>query len=60
MAQQVKDLVLPQLWRRLQLWFGFDPWPRNYHMPRVRQKKKKKKKKKELVNADGIAIWGES
>ena len=22
----VKDLASPQLWRRLQLWLGFDPW----------------------------------
>ena len=33
MAQQVKDLVLSLL----RLWFllcrGFDPWPRNFHMP---------------------------
>ena len=33
MAQRVKDPALPQLWRRLQLWCGFDPWPGNLHMP---------------------------
>ena len=27
MAQQIKDLVLLQLWRRSQLWLRFDPWP---------------------------------
>ena len=26
-AQEVKDLGLPQLWLRLQLWLGSDPWP---------------------------------
>ena len=29
----VKDTALPQLWRRWQLWFGFFPWPGNFHMP---------------------------
>ena len=29
MAQRVKDLPL-QLWCRLKLWFGFDPWPGNF------------------------------
>ena len=42
MAQQVKDLALPQLWRRLQLRLRFDPWPWNIHMLWVRPKKKKK------------------
>ena len=23
--------VLLQLWHKLQLWLGFDPWPRNFH-----------------------------
>ena len=41
MAQWVKDLVLPQLWPRLQLQHRVDPWPRNFTMPQVRQKKKK-------------------
>ena len=42
MAQWVKDLVLLQLWCRLQLWLEFDPWPRNIHMPWVAAKKEKK------------------
>ena len=29
-AQWVKGPAL-QLWCRLQLWLGFDPWPRNFH-----------------------------
>ena len=44
MAQQVKDLLLPQLWHKLQLWHRFDPWPGNFHMPVVAKKKKKKGK----------------
>ena len=36
MAQWIKDLAL------LQLWLGFSPWPRNFHMPWVWPKKKKK------------------
>ena len=34
-VQWVKDLVLP-------LRLGLDPWPRNFHMPRVQPKKKKR------------------
>ena len=29
LAHWVKDLASPQLWFRLQLWLGSDPWPRN-------------------------------
>ena len=36
----LKDLVLPQLWFRLQLRLRFDPWPRNFHMQRVQPLKK--------------------
>ena len=39
----VKDLALSLLWFGLLLWHGFDPWPRNFHMPWERPKKKKKK-----------------
>ena len=39
LAQWLKDLVLPQLQLRLQLWLEFDPCPGN---PRVAKKKKKK------------------
>ena len=41
-AQWVKDLALPQLWRRSQMWLRFNPWPRNFHMPRVQLIKEKK------------------
>ena len=31
----LKDLALPQLWHRLQLWLGFKPWSGNFHIPQV-------------------------
>ena len=31
-VQWVKDLVFPELWHKSQLWLGFDPCPRNFHM----------------------------
>lgn len=31
----LKHLVLPQLWHRMQLWPGFSPRPRNFHMLQV-------------------------
>ena len=43
-AQQVKGSVLSMQWLRSLLWWGFDPWPRNFHVPRAWPKKKKKKK----------------
>ena len=30
--QWVKDLALPQLWQRLQLWLEFHPWLGNVHV----------------------------
>ena len=29
------DLALPQLWHGSQLWFGFNPWLGNVHVPGV-------------------------
>ena len=40
---QLRDLALPQLQKRLQLWLRFSPWPKNFHMPWVQLFKKKKK-----------------
>ena len=31
----LRDLELPQLQCRSQLWLGFSPWPGNLHMPWV-------------------------
>ena len=31
--QWVKDLVISLQHLGLLLWHGFDPWPRNFHMP---------------------------
>ena len=45
-AQWVKDPALLQLWCRSQVWLAFDPWPGNFHMPRVRPKKEKQEKNK--------------
>ena len=42
-VQWVKDPVLLQLWCRLQLRLKFNPWPGNFHIPRVRPKKRKKR-----------------
>ena len=42
-VQWVKNLVLPQLWYRLQLWLKFDPWPGNFHMPWAQPKTKNQK-----------------
>ena len=39
-SQWVKDLALSLLWLWLLLWFGFDPWPGNFHMPQMQPKKK--------------------
>ena len=56
MAQWVKDLALPQLWHRLQLQLGFNPWPREfpYAVGGVKTKKNKQTNKKqaqlELIN----------
>lgn len=43
-AQRVKDLALLELWHRLQLQHDFDPWPSNFHLPRVWAKKERGKK----------------
>ena len=37
----LEDSALPQLFLGSQLRFGFDPWPRNFHMPCTAIKKKK-------------------
>ena len=46
MAQEVKDPVLSLQWLGSLLLYGFDPWPRNFHMLQMQPKEKKKKKKK--------------
>ena len=38
-VQWVKDLSLSLQWHGLLLGDGFDPWPRNFHMPQVQPKK---------------------
>ena len=34
-AQWVKDLEMLLLWLWLQIWLRFDPWPRDFCMPKV-------------------------
>ena len=46
-VQLVKDPTLLQLWHRLQLQLGFNPWPRNFHMSRVQPKKEKRERERE-------------
>ena len=38
--QWVKDLALSLQWLWVLLWLGFDPWPREFHMPWTQPKKK--------------------
>ena len=57
-VQWLKDLALPRLWHRSELQLGFDPWPRNLHMPQVCPKKKKrgrrsKRKRKKKRKKEG-------
>ena len=48
----LKHLALLQLWLRLQLQFGFDPWPRTpYATGQAKTKKKKKIPDKRVVTA---------
>ena len=56
-AQRVKEPVLLQLWYRSQLWLGFSPWPRNFHMPPVQTKKEKKKKRYSPIIGQGRTVY---
>ena len=38
LAQRIKDPMLSLQWLGWLLWHGFNPWPRNFHTPRVRPK----------------------
>ena len=62
-AQKVKDPALLLLWHRLQLWYRFNPWPRNFQCHGCGHKKKKKKKKRERENLIHNLVvfhnWGE-
>ena len=46
LAEWVKNLTLPQLRHRSQLWLRSDPWSRNFHTLWGSQEKKKKRVKK--------------
>ena len=47
----LKDLALLQLRCRSQLWLGFNPWPRNFHMPRVQSLKNNNNKKITFIDS---------
>ena len=53
-VQRVKPWPLQRL--QLLLWHGFNPRPRNFHMPRVRPKKKKKKKAPPMAQRSNRAL----
>ena len=50
-AQWIKDLALPQLWCRSQLWLGSDPWLQKSICHRVAKKEKQKKNKAAKVSS---------
>ena len=47
MVKQIKDPVSSLQRLGSLLWLGFDPWPRNIHVPQNGQKEKGKRKRKE-------------
>ena len=51
---QCKDLVLPQLWCRSQLWFRSDPWPWNSMCHGSAKEEKKKKSQRSSLVAQGV------
>ena len=53
MAEQVNDLALSLQWLGLLLWWRFDPWPGNFHMPWVWPKKKTEKENAKVFFCGG-------
>ena len=53
-ARWVKKPVLLQLWFRLQLGLGFDPWPGNLQMPWMRGRKEGRKGGRKKLEKDTI------
>ena len=51
-SQWVKNLVLLQLWQKLQLCLRFSPWPGNFHVLWVQPKQTNKEE------TDSCIIWG--
>lgn len=62
MAHHVKDQTLSLLWRRLLLWYEFNPWPENFCMLQTLPKKKKeiitKFQSTKPWQALGNFLWG--
>ena len=42
-VQQAEDQALSLQWLKWLLWGGFDPWPRNFHVPQAQIKRKKRR-----------------
>ena len=56
MAQQIKDLALSVLWLGLELWYRFNPLPRNFHMLQA-QPTTPHQRKKERISFFPAYIW---
>ena len=56
-AQQVKDPLLSLGWFRSLLWYGFNPWPRNFHMPWTWTKKREREREKQCIFAEKNTVY---
>ena len=59
-GKYIKELVwLP--WHRLQMWFGFDPWPGDFHVRQVQPKRGEKRGRSldpEKFKGECFCLWG--
>lgn len=53
MGRSVKDLALPQLQCKSQLWLGHGPWPGNFHTPSAAERKQKCRSMDEWIKKMG-------
>ena len=56
MVQCVKNLALSLQWLGLLLWCGFDPWPKNFHMPQA-QPEKESERVRERAPIKLKSVW---
>ena len=56
MVQCVKNLALSLQWLGLLLWCGFDPWPKNFHMPQAQPKKRERASARARTNQTKICL----
>ena len=54
MAQQVKDLALSLQQLGPVVWYRFDPWPRNFHVPWAWEETKQNKTKHSIIKQSKI------